>query len=156
MTSLWPDSGALSLDEALGLTGEIGAGFRDYLTELFAEPDLPHPAFALGVMRLGQVMGSDPAVRAGRARAEAAGADAAQLRDLSRWHTSDRFGDLERACLAWVEQFAMDPKGLRDEEAEAVRAHLGDSGLVAFTAAVAVAEALIRMAGVLALVDISP
>jgi alkylhydroperoxidase family enzyme len=72
--------------------------------------------------------------------AVAAGVDAETVDALPRWPTSPRFGARERACLAFCEQFVIDVANLDDELAEAVRAHLGDAGLVDFANALLVVE----------------
>tara|TARA_B100001540_G_scaffold277926_1_gene265741 strand:+ start:499 stop:942 length:444 start_codon:yes stop_codon:yes gene_type:complete len=49
---------------------------------------------------------------------------------LSRWDSSEQFDAAERACLAFAEVYAMDVQAITDAQAEAVKAHFGDAGLV--------------------------
>jgi hypothetical protein len=75
----------------------------------------------------------------------AAGGDDRTLADLARWPTSDRFGERERACLAFCEQFVIDVAGMPDEIALAVADLLGPQGLRDFVAALLVVEQRVRL-----------
>ena len=73
------------------------------------------------------------------------GVDPALLDAIDTWYVDDRFGDIERACLAFTEQHVIDVASLPDEVAGAVRAHLGDEGLSNFVSALLVVEQRIRL-----------
>ena len=67
--------------------------------------------------------------------AVAAGLEEERIEVLAQWPTSQRFGPLERACLAFAEQFVIDVAGLDDAVAGAVVEHLGEQGLADFASA---------------------
>jgi alkylhydroperoxidase family enzyme len=71
--------------------------------------------------------------------------DDSVVAELPRWPTSPVFTDTERAALAFTEQFVTDVASLSDQTAEALREHLGDSGLNNFTRALLVVEQRIRL-----------
>ena len=68
---------------------------------------------------------------------------------LSTWRKSDLFSDLERACLAFAEQYAVDPSGISDEMARPVTEALGDAGTVAFVEALAIFDGFTRFCAML-------
>jgi hypothetical protein len=52
--------------------------------------------------------------------------------------------DAQRACLAFAEQYVLDPHGLRDDDFVALREHLDDAGIAALVLAVAMFDARAR------------
>lgn len=52
--------------------------------------------------------------------------------------------DAQRACLAFAEQYVLDPHGLRDEDFLALHEHLDDAGVAALVLAVAMFDARAR------------
>ncbi len=75
--------------------------------------------------------------------------DAGKLDALDTWWKSDRFDALERACLAFAEQFAMDPGGIGDDVAKPVVEALGDAGTIAFVEALAIFDGFTRFCAML-------
>ena len=59
---------------------------------------------------------------------------------LATWTTSERFSDRDRAALAFTEQYIIDVASLTDAQADGLRAHIGDDGLVNFVNALLVIE----------------
>jgi alkylhydroperoxidase family enzyme len=86
-------------------------------------------------------------------RTREAGLDEAKIAALSAWWRSPGFGDLERCCLRFAEQFATDASAISDDEARPVLAGLGDAGLVAFVEALAVFDGFARFCRML---DVEP
>ncbi len=70
---------------------------------------------------------------------------AATLADLATWHDSAAYTAVQRACLAFTDQFVVDVASLDDATAAAVAGHLGDEGLVDFANALLVVEQRQRM-----------
>ena len=60
--------------------------------------------------------------------------------ELSAWPTSDRYSVLDRAALAFTEQYIIDVSLLTDAQAGDLRDHLGDEGFVSFVNALLVIE----------------
>jgi alkylhydroperoxidase family enzyme len=50
----------------------------------------------------------------------------------------------QRACLAYAEQYVLDPHGLRDADFDALHEHYDDAALATLTLAVAMFDALAR------------
>lgn len=69
-----------------------------------------------------------------------AGLDESVVDVLADWPRSPRFGPIERACLAFTEQFVIDVAGMDDATTNAVRDELGDEGLANFVSALLVVE----------------
>lgn len=65
---------------------------------------------------------------------------AGERASLSAWPTSDEFTDRERAALDFTEQYLIDVASISDEQAAALRSHLGDEGLATFVNALLVIE----------------
>lgn len=57
--------------------------------------------------------------------------------------------EAERACLALAQKFVLDPHGVTDADAAAVRAALGDAGLVALVDALALFDGFLRFRAIL-------
>ena len=65
--------------------------------------------------------------------------------NLRDWARDPVFTDAERACLAYTEVHAMDAQAISDEQADAVKAHFGEEGLVALTEALGVFDGITRL-----------
>jgi alkylhydroperoxidase family enzyme len=91
-------------------------------------------------LRIATLLGCEYELESRTRVAAVAGFDEALAKELAAWPTSPRFRPIERACLAFVEQFVIDVATLDDDLAEALRSHLGDQGVVDLTAAVLVIE----------------
>lgn len=59
---------------------------------------------------------------------------------LASWPTSDLFTDIDRACLAFAEQFVIDVASLSDAQAAAVSDRLGPQGFADFVHGLLVIE----------------
>ena len=70
--------------------------------------------------------------------AHAAGMPAAKLEQVPAWRTSDAFTPLERRVMGFAEAATATPPEVTDEMTEALRADLGDDGLVELTMLVTV------------------
>jgi alkylhydroperoxidase family enzyme len=64
---------------------------------------------------------------------------------LRQWHESGHFDAAERACLALTEVYAIDAGGITDEQADAVKHHYGDAGLVALVEALGIFDGRTRL-----------
>jgi len=107
-----------------------------------AEPE----AYALCRARLAQLNGS-----AALPGSPGPAIDAARLAALPEWWKSDAFNEIERACLAFAEQFAIDPAGIGDDIAKPVTEALGAAGTVAFVEALAIFDGFTRFCSMLGL-----
>ncbi len=67
------------------------------------------------------------------------------LEALPQWPTSPRFDAVDRACLAFSEQWVIDVASIPDGCAAAVVEHLGPEGALNFTHALLVVEQRLRL-----------
>lgn len=68
-----------------------------------------------------------------------------QREELRHWPQSNHFSDAERACLSLAEVHAMDAQAISDAQANAVKAHYGEVGLVALVQALGVFDTIVRL-----------
>lgn len=61
------------------------------------------------------------------------------------WVDTSEFGDTERACVAFVEQWVIDVASMPDHLVAGVAQHLGNDGLMDFVHAVLVVEQRLRL-----------
>ena len=91
-------------------------------------------------LRVAMLLGNDAELATRTPAAVEAGLDEATVSELSQWPTSPRFGQRERACLDFTEQWVIDVATLTDDQAAAVSDALGGDGLAAFASALLVIE----------------
>ena len=102
-------------------------------------------------MLLGSADEADPAARTPAAvAARTPAAVAAALHEptvaaLASWTTDPRFRPVDRACLAFTEQYVVDVANLDDATVGHVRDHLGETGLQDFLCALFVVEQRVRL-----------
>jgi hypothetical protein len=96
-------------------------------------------------LRLAQLFGDTAELAVRTPAAVAAGLDESMILELSGWPRSPRFGQRERACLAFCEQFFIDVANVTTEETEAISAQLGVQGLADFVSALLVIEQRLRL-----------
>ena len=117
------------------------AAARDTLhASLWQQEHLPGAVLELCRLRLAQLHASEQ--DAALVEYELAAEKRAALRN---WHACDLFNDAERDCLSFTEVYAMDAAALTDQQAEAVKSHYGDAGLVALIEALGVFDGAIRV-----------
>lgn len=71
-------------------------------------------------------------------------ADEAVAETARRWTSSPEVDERARVVLRWAEQFVIDPSGITDADAEALKQVLDGKECGALTTAIAVFEALAR------------
>lgn len=136
--------GATPLDRTFGLCPQAYDRFRDLYGALW-DPDAIDPTLLeLCRLRIATILGSagDQALRFGDA--QAAGLTDDDVTELPRWPDSPRFAGVRRACLAFAEQYVIDPHGLTDAEFDALHEHLDERAIATLTLAVAMFDALGR------------
>lgn len=135
--------GTTPLDRVFGLRPELYARYREFLA-LFWERRLLDPVILelcrLQVARLHGcrselLLRHRPALEAGLTEAKVAALEGGDPGCLDA---------AERACLRLAEMFVRDPHAIRDDDAAAVTAHLGEPGLVALTEALAIFDGFCR------------
>lgn len=93
-------------------------------------------------VRIAMLLGDEAEMAA---RTSACGVEEGLLAALAAWPSDPRFDATDRACLAFTEHWVMDVASLDDDTAAAVRAFLGDEGLLNFASALLVVEQRIRL-----------
>lgn len=63
---------------------------------------------------------------------------------LSQWYRSPDFSTLEKAALQLTECFCLDPHSISDDMTEAVKAEIGDAGVVALLEYLALCDGFVR------------
>ena len=126
---------------------EVFEAYAAYVDEVWSSDDLPPGTMELCRVRIAQLLGAarEEAVRLGP---EIPGLED-KLTHIAAWPVDPRFSATDRACLAFAEQFVLDTQALDDPTAEAVRAEVGDAGLVTVALGVGLAEGMVRAAVVL-------
>jgi len=73
-----------------------------------------------------------------------AGLTEEKIAALAGYATAPAFSRMERACIAYAEQYVLDPHALTDADFADLRSMLGSKEIAALTLAVAVFDATIR------------
>ncbi len=125
-----------NLTEWVGQHQELSPLFADFQRSFDCLPQLPRSVLPLCKIRMDQLHGM-------LGENESQDCDVANnLADLTKevrqWTDSDQFSDAEKACLAFTEVYAMDVHAITDAQADAVKEHVGEPGLVALVQALGV------------------
>lgn len=127
--------------QALNDASPLYGPFFDYYDTAITDPDLEPATMELCRLRLAQLLSAPglgepvPGASLAEGLAEA----------ISGWPTDERVTDAQRTCLTFAEQFLIDAQGITDEQANEVRALLGDRGLAAFVLALGLIEQYQRL-----------
>lgn len=148
--------GATPLDRTFGLRPEAYARFRELYGGLWDPAVLDPRVLELCRLRIATILGCDSerAVRFGDGAD--AGVHESDVDALPRWPTSSAFTDRERVCIAFAEQYVMDPHELTDDHFEALHRHLDAPALATLTLAVAMFDALGRFRLALGVEPVGP
>jgi len=126
------------LERSAALPG-LGEPLMAYYRAFWEQAHLPPRTLALVALRVAQLH------RVPAAPAPPVRPDAAKAAALEHWHRDAQFDAAERACLDFAEVYAQDCRALSDEQAEAVKAHYGDAGLVTLVQALGIFDSLTRL-----------
>ncbi len=130
--------GANPLERVYGLRPNLFAAWREFALVFWEKRLLDPVLLELVRLRVAQLHGARFPLASRRPEARAAGLDEAKIAELDRWWRSPAFTETERHCLRFAEQFAIDAKGMSDEQALPVVAVLGEAGTVALALALAI------------------
>lgn len=135
----WINSGH-DRDSTISALPEISAKFDQLYSSFWKQPYIAFETLELCRLRLAQLHSSAVDLQ----REEYA--VVAQKREaLAQWNTDTQFSDAERACLELTEIYAMDAQAISDEQAEAVKKHYGDAGLLVLIQALGVFDSMTRL-----------
>lgn len=136
----WIVQDSSSREAIMARLPQLGESFLAMYESLWQQAHVPTSILELCRLRMAQLHRSE-----GDQAAVEVPVDAAQRAALRDWHRSPRFGDAERACLEFTEMYAMDALAITDAQADAVKAHFGDVGLVALVQSLGVFDGLQRL-----------
>jgi hypothetical protein len=135
----WLD-GADDRQQVLAAMPELAERYAELYAQLWALPHIPASSLELCRLRLAQLHKS--AVEWQKSEAELA---PGQRLALAAWPASELFSAAERACLEFAEVYAMDTQAITDAQAESVKEHYGDAGLVALVEALGLFDGMTRL-----------
>ena len=148
--------GPTPLDRTFGLRPDAYDRFRELYGGLWDPSVIDPRILELCRLRIATILGSD----AERSIRFGDGADAGvtelDVAELPRWPSSESFSAGDRACIAFAEQYVMDPHELTDAHFEALHEHLDETALSTLTLAVAMFDALTRFRLALGIDPIGP
>ena len=133
-------AGNLRREQIMDRSPAIGEQFQRLYASFYQLSQLPPETVELCRLRLAQLHRSD----ADFAREEYAVA-VDKREQLQDWHRAALFSAAERACLELTEVHAMDCSAITDAQADAVKQHFGEAGLVALLQALGVFDGFIRL-----------
>jgi alkylhydroperoxidase family enzyme len=141
-----PDTaaGETPLDRCFGLRPDAYARFRELYGGLWDPAVIDPRVLELCRLRIGTILGSEAERAIRYADGAAAGVTEADVAALPQWPSSRAFTDAERACIAFAEQYVMDPHGLTDDHFSALHDHFDEPALATLSLAVAMFDALTR------------
>lgn len=127
-------------EQLLATVPYIGEKFASFYATFWQQNYVPPATLELCRLRLAQLHRSEL-----EWQREEQVIEPSQRDELSAWNNSDKFTAAERACLELTEIYAMDPASITDEQAEAVKAHFGEPGLVTLIQVIGVFDGMTRM-----------
>ena len=119
---------------------EIATAFDALYASFWNQPHIALETLELCRLRLAQLHNSS--VELGR---EDCAIPAEKRETLSLWNKGHPFTDAERACLEFTEIYAMDAQAITDEQAQAVKNHYGDAGLITLVEALGIFDGMTRL-----------
>jgi alkylhydroperoxidase family enzyme len=137
--------GTMAFERALSLSPRVYERFLDMYRQLWCPPVADPVLLELARLRIAQLLRSDGDLRLRFKPAVQAGLDEAKIAEIRHWPTSGRFSEVERAVLAFTEQFVIDAHAMGDEQCAAVTTALDRRSVAGLTMAVAVFEATTRL-----------
>jgi alkylhydroperoxidase family enzyme len=123
----------IHFDDIVGARADYAAALCDVEDALWAQ-DLVSPVILeLCRLRIAQILGCAAASEYRSKEAVAGGLDETLVASLTRWTTDPGFDSRARACLEYAEELLIDAKGVRDEQARAAIAQIGEGGFLVLT-----------------------
>jgi 4-carboxymuconolactone decarboxylase len=98
---------------------------------------VPQRYVSLAMLRTAQLTGCEWCLDFGSRHAQDGGVPADDLKELSYWRESPRFGDVDRLVLGYAEAMTRTPVEVTDEQFAALRAHFDERQMVQLTTAIA-------------------
>lgn len=123
----------ICFDDIVGARADYAAALRAVERALWAQ-DLVSPVILeMCRLRIAQILGCAAGLEYRSPEAMAAGLDETVVASLTRWTTDPGFDSRARACLEYAEELLIDAQGVRDEQASAAIAEVGEGGFLVLT-----------------------
>ncbi len=135
----WVNSGD-DRDSTIGELAELAAPFSALYAALWTQRHVPADILELCRLRLAQL--HQCGVELQRHEIDI---PAEKSEYLAHWDTDPIFSPAERACLAFTEVYAVDVQALTDQNADAVKIHFSDAGLVLLVEALGILDGMTRL-----------
>ncbi|MEQ9463184.1 MAG: hypothetical protein RJQ10_05955 [Haliea sp.] len=127
-------------EQTMGRLPGIGVQFQRLYASFYRLPQLPPEIVEMCRLRLAQLHRSEADFAL-----EEYPLASDRREQLQHWHRAASFSAGERACLELAEVYAMDCGAVTDAQADAVKEHFGEAGLVALLQALGVFDGFIRL-----------
>jgi alkylhydroperoxidase family enzyme len=139
MTTWLPEvaDGGGEFARVFGLRPNLYAHFSDFYARLWDPVVMDPVVLELCRLRVARLVGCDSELTVRSRPAVDGGLSEKTVADLARWTTTEGFDDTSRACLAFTEQFVLDPSAITAADRASVRGAVGFRKLVGLTQAVA-------------------
>ncbi|MEH6551462.1 MAG: hypothetical protein V7711_18790 [Pseudomonadales bacterium] len=118
----------------------IGNNFEQFYDSIWSISQLPATTLELCRLRLAQLHNSEVDWQQQHQPIDQQKRDA-----LAHWDSSTVFTPAEKACIEFTELYAMDVAAISDQQADAVKQHHDDAGLVALIEALGVFNGMTRL-----------
>jgi len=134
-----------NLSQALSAGGELTQAYDEVWNMFWQQNYIPPALLELCRLRLAQLHRATAEL--GVRQIPASAADEAKIQSLlaGNWEKNENFSDGELAALEFTEIYGQDPNALRDENADAVKRHYGETGLVCLIEALGFIDGRIRL-----------
>lgn len=149
MPSSWLSAeapGGTPFERVLGLRRELREGVESFFSLLWTHGGLEPSLLEICRLRVAQLLACEAELSR---RTPGAALPEEKREALESWLDCELFSDTERACLALVEKFVLDPQSVTDADAAAVAAHLSPKETVALAEALALFDGFSRFQTIL-------
>jgi alkylhydroperoxidase family enzyme len=137
-------AGATPLDAVFGLRADAYARFRELHATLWT--GVLDPAIVeMCRLRIAALLGCESEMHVRHEAARSAGLTEEKIAQLASYGRAPAFDAVERACIAFAEQYVLDPHGLSDDDFATLRALLTPAQIATVTLAAAVFDSLVRL-----------
>jgi AhpD family alkylhydroperoxidase len=122
----------------------IGYGVAGLMLERYSR-GVDRQLKQLALLRSAQLTGCEWCLDFGSMLAQKAGVAQDKLRELPKWRSSERFGELDRLVLEYTEGMTRTPVDVPDELFDRLRQHFDESQIVELTMAIAMENMFSRV-----------
>jgi hypothetical protein len=139
---------SLNLDRTLAPAGSAAASFARLWQALWVQPHVTAPLLEMCRLTLARLHRDEHELAAVNPHLQPGELPAARRATVTAGaaHAAPDFSDREKTVLQFAESYGLDPQSIPDDTADAVKAQLGDAGLVFLIEALGCIDGRIRAA----------